>query len=105
MLPSELHQVAEYFGPIGDFKEIKSNGYLVEALVHLWDPECSAFRIDNRQMTITLEEVAGLLSLPIHRTALVFPSAPDKAEFCQIIKIERVSTTRVRSGRRREYFV
>ena len=88
MLPSELNQVAQFLGPIGDFKQIKSNNYLVEALVHLWDPECTAFRIGNRQMTITLEEVAGLLGLPTRGTALVFPFASDKAEFCQIIGLK-----------------
>ena len=88
MLPNELHQVAQYLGPIGDFKEIKPNGYLVEALVHLWDPECSAFRIGNRQMIITLEEVAGLLKLLMHGTALVFPTTSDKVEFCKIIGLK-----------------
>ena len=85
MLPSELHQVAQHLGPIGDLKEIKPNGYLVEALVHLWDPECSAFRVGNKHMTVTLEEIAGLFNLPLHGTALIFPYVSDKIEFCKII--------------------
>ena len=32
---SEIHQVASHLGPIGNFKDIESDGYLVEALVQL----------------------------------------------------------------------
>ena len=80
--PSEINQVASHLGPIGDFKDIKSNGYLVEALVHLWDPICSVFRLGKKEMTVTIEEVSGLLNLPIHGTAVIFPFVSNKAEFC-----------------------
>mgnify|MGYP004712091669 CR=1 FL=1 len=36
LLPfSEINQVASYLGPIGAFKDIESDGYLVDALVQL----------------------------------------------------------------------
>ena len=81
--PSEINQVAAQLGHIGDFKDIKSDGYLVEALVHLWDPTCSAFRLGKREMTITIEEVVGFLNLPIQGTAVIFPLVSNKAEFCR----------------------
>nr|XP_027101279.1 uncharacterized protein LOC113720813 [Coffea arabica]XP_027101280.1 uncharacterized protein LOC113720813 [Coffea arabica] len=81
--PNEVNQIADRLGHIGDFKNIKSDGYLVEALVHLWDPTCSAFRFGKREMTITIEEVAGFLNLPIQGTAVVLPLASNKVKFCR----------------------
>ncbi|XP_071927847.1 protein MAIN-LIKE 1-like [Coffea arabica] len=81
--PNEVNQIADRLGHIGDFKDIKSDGYLVEALVHLWDPTCSSFRVGKREMTITIEEVAGFLNLPIQGTAVVLPLVSNKVEFCR----------------------
>ena len=80
--PSEINQVASRLEPIGDFKDIKSGGYLVEALVHLWDPICSTFRLGKKEITITIEEVAGLLNLSIQGTVVIFPFVSNKTEFC-----------------------
>ena len=81
--PSEINQVAARLGPVGDFKDIKSDGYLVEALVHLWDSTCSAFRLGEKEMTITIEEVVRFLNLPIQGAAVIFPLVSNKAEFCR----------------------
>ena len=86
--PSEINQVSTRLGPIGDFKDIKSDGYLVEALVHLWDPICSTFRLGKEEMTITIEEIAGFLNLPVQGTAVIFPLASDKVEFCRFTGIK-----------------
>ena len=56
--------------------------YLVETLVQLWDPSYSAFRIGNREMTVTIEDVAGLLNLFGHSTTVIFTLASGKAKFC-----------------------
>ncbi|XP_071925881.1 serine/threonine-protein phosphatase 7 long form homolog [Coffea arabica] len=79
---SEINQVASYLGPIGDFKDIESDGYLVEALIQLWDPDGSTFRIGSKELTPTIEEVAGLLNLSVKGTAVIFPIASGKVEFC-----------------------
>jgi hypothetical protein len=80
--PAEIKKVAHFLVPIGDFKNVESDGYLVEALVHLWDPKCSAFRIGDYEITITVEEVAGLLNLLIRERLVRFPSTSSKAYFC-----------------------
>ena len=79
--PVKINQVASHLGPIGDFKDIKSDGYLVEALTHLWDPRCSAFKLGKKEMTVTIEEVSGLLNLSTHGTAVIFPFVSNKTEF------------------------
>ena len=33
-------------------------------------------------MTVTIEEVAGLLNLSVHGTIVIFPLASEKVEFC-----------------------
>ena len=80
--PSEIHQVVFHLGPIRDFKDIESDGYLMEALEQLWDPCCLAFRIGNREMIVTIEEVAGLLNLSVYGTVVIFPFASGKIEVC-----------------------
>lgn len=50
--------------------------------MHLWDPKCSAFRIGDYEITITVEEVAGLLKYLIRERLVIFPSTPKKAYFC-----------------------
>ena len=47
---SEINEVASYFGPIGNFKDIESDGYLVEVLIQLSDSNCSTFKIGNKEM-------------------------------------------------------
>ncbi|CDP17712.1 unnamed protein product [Coffea canephora] len=89
--PSEINQVAARLGHIGDFKDIKSDGYLVEALVHLWDPICSAFRLGKREMTITIEEIAGFLNLLIQGTAVIFPLVSNKVEFCHFTGLKELA--------------
>ena len=37
--------------PNGDFKDIKSDGYLAEVLIELWDPSNLKFRIGNKEVT------------------------------------------------------
>ena len=86
--PVEINQVASHLGPIGDFKDIKSDGYLVEALIHLWDPSCSVFKLGKKEMTATIEEVFGLLNLPTHGTAVIFPFASNKIEFCRFTSLK-----------------
>ena len=86
--PSEIHQVASQLEPIGDLKNKQSNGYLVEVLVQLWDPSCSAFRIKNREITVTIEEVAGLLNLLVLTTVVIFLFVSDKIEFCHFIGLK-----------------
>ena len=68
--PSKTNQVASHLGSIGDFKDIKLDSYFVEVLVHLWDPICSAFRLGKKEMTVTIEEVSGLLNLSNHGTTV-----------------------------------
>ena len=85
---SEIHQVSSHLGPIGDLKDVQSDGYLVEALVHLWDPSCSTFRIGNREMTVTFEEVVGLLNLSVRGTVVIFPFTSGKAKFCHFTRLK-----------------
>ena len=80
--------MASYLEPIGDFKDIESDGYLVEVLIHLWDPSYSIFRIENSEMTVTIEEIAALLNLLVHVTTVIFPFASGKAEFCHLIGLK-----------------
>ena len=85
---SEIHQIASHLGPIENLKGIQSDGYLVEVLIQLWDPSCSAFKIENREMTITIEKVAGFLNLPVHGTVVIIPLASEKGEFCHFIGLK-----------------
>ena len=78
---SEVHQEASHLRPIRDFKDIESDGYLVEVLVQLWDPSYSIFIIENREMTVTIEEVAILLNLLEYGTTVIFPFASGKEKF------------------------
>ena len=39
-------------------------------------------------MTVTIEEVSGLLNLPIHGTAVIFPFVSNKAEFCHFTRLK-----------------
>ena len=87
--PSEINQVASHLGPIETFKDIKSDGYLVEVLIHLWDPIWSAFRLGKKEMTVTIEEVSGLLNLPIHGTAVIFSFMSSKVEFCHFTGLKQ----------------
>mgnify|MGYP004709621861 FL=1 len=73
--------MASHLGPIGDFKDIELDGYLVDALIQLWDSSCLSFRIKNKEMTVIIEEVAGLLNLSAHGTAMTFPFALSRLGF------------------------
>ena len=82
---NEINQVASYLELIIDFKDIESDGYLVDALIQLWNPNCSTFRIGNKEMTLTIEEVASLLNLSVNGTRMKFSVTSNRTEFCHFI--------------------
>ena len=85
---SEIHQIASHLGPIENLKGIQSDGYLVEVLIQLWDPSCSVFRVGNREINITIENVAGLFNLSVGGTVVLFPFASNKSEFYHFTRLK-----------------
>ena len=85
MTPAELHRVTVVLGRLADLGDIPVDKALIDALVHMWDRKASVFRFGNCELTLTLEEIAGLLGIPLKDRGALIPSMGNRRTFCALL--------------------
>ena len=61
---AELNSIAQHLGYLVHMKDIEPDRHLVQALVQTWDKDAVVFRLGNRELTPTLEEISSFLGAP-----------------------------------------
>ncbi|KAF1877335.1 hypothetical protein Lal_00012108 [Lupinus albus] len=70
------------FSPILEMGSIEINNHLLTALVERWRPDTHTFHFPNRECTITLEDVAYQLGLPIDGKTITGDTTMDWEDLC-----------------------
>ncbi|KAL3516341.1 hypothetical protein ACH5RR_023243 [Cinchona calisaya] len=67
----------------------EASSTIIEGLVHVWNCNHSVFRFGKQEITVTLEEVSGLLDIPFHGLQLIYPTEEGLNAFCQYVGLKR----------------
>ncbi|KAF1881871.1 hypothetical protein Lal_00038513 [Lupinus albus] len=75
-----IHNTA--FGPMLDIGVVEINNHLLTAMVERWRLETHTFHLPNGECTITLQDVAYQLSLPIDGKPITEDTSLDWKDLC-----------------------
>ncbi|KAF1881845.1 hypothetical protein Lal_00042560 [Lupinus albus] len=70
------------FGPMLDIDVVEINNHLLTAMVERWRPETHTFHLPNGECTITLQDVAYQLGLPIDGKPITGDTSLDWVDLC-----------------------
>ncbi|XP_071933794.1 uncharacterized protein [Coffea arabica] len=87
----EVNRLFRYIGHLPSLLNIAPNMAIIEALLEFWDPRGSVFRFGECELTLTLEEIEGLLQMPGKGSPMVYPTNGTREQFCKFLGLGRAS--------------
>ncbi|XP_061371518.1 serine/threonine-protein phosphatase 7 long form homolog [Gastrolobium bilobum] len=70
---------------VARMQHIQIDTFLIRALVERWRPETHTFHMTQCEMTITLQDVAGILGLPTDGTVVIGSTSEDRHTACAAV--------------------
>ncbi|XP_027102319.2 uncharacterized protein [Coffea arabica] len=87
----EVNRLFPCIGHLPSLLNITPNVAIVQALLEFWDPDSSVFRFGECELTLTLEEIEGLLQVPGKGHPMVYPMNGTREQFCKFLGLKQFS--------------
>ena len=87
----EVKGLFKYMGHLTSLLDGTPNVAIIQALLEYWDPESSLFRFNGCELTLTLEEIEGLLQMLGKGHPMVYPTNGTREQFYRFLGLKQNS--------------